>query len=171
MRLLPGAAGIIMFIIAAMLLAYPAAIAFSVDAGSGTSLTTAGKISRSIAVDESYNGYGLHVDKKEIVVVRLKETDPAQAWRFIGPGSFVIVSDTVLETYPMLHDFRVKVLGPGDLRFDKIDSRDNATLETFTVHIVIEEPASGGKKATSYPLYALTAIRPCLRTFSLQDNV
>lgn len=107
-----------------------------------------GVVSRSLVLDESYNGKTFHAFKGEVLHVQLKETDPAQAWQFKGSGSFRVVDDHVMEMYPAIHDFRVKIRGPGDLRFDKIDGRSGDLPESFKVHIVIDEtPVMSGHKA------------------------
>lgn len=114
--------------------------------------------SRNLAIDESYNGKSFSAFKNEMLIVQLKETDPAQSWHYTGKGSFTIVGDTVLESYPALHDFRVKVRGPGDLMFAKVDSRSGDVIERFGVHVVIREPKPKGDIITRYPLYDFNTV-------------
>jgi hypothetical protein len=114
--------------------------------------------SRSIAIGESYNGKSFGAQKGEVLVVQLKETDPAQSWHYTGQGSFTIIGDTMLESYPALHDFRVRVRGPGDLMFAKVDSRSGDVVERFGVHVVIEEPKPKSDIITRYPIYDFNAI-------------
>lgn len=114
--------------------------------------------SRSLAIDDSYNGKSFGAFKNEVIVVQLKETDPAQSWRYTGQGSFTIIDDTVLESFPALHDFRVKVRGPGDLMFAKVDTRSGDVVERFGVHVVIREPEPKGEIITRYPLYDFDAV-------------
>jgi hypothetical protein len=113
---------------------------------------------RSIAIGDSYNGKSFGAQKGEVLVVQLKETDPAQSWRYTGQGSFTIIGDTMLESYPALHDFRVRVRGPGDLMFAKVDSRSGDVVERFGVHVVIEEPKPKSDIITRYPIYDFNAI-------------
>lgn len=114
--------------------------------------------SRYMAIDESYNGKSFGAFKNEVLIVQLKETDPAQSWHYTGQGNFKIVGDTVLESFPALHDFRVKVRGPGDLMFAKVDRRSGDVIERFGVHIVIREPEPKGDIITRYPLYDFNAV-------------
>ncbi|MGA9141173.1 MAG: hypothetical protein WBZ29_13180 [Methanocella sp.] len=115
-------------------------------------------LSRSIAIGEGYNGKSFGAQKGEVLVVQLKETDPAQSWHYTGQGSFAIIDETVLKSFPALHDFRVRVRGPGDLMFAKVDSRSGDVVERFGVHVVIEEPKPKGDIITRYPLYDFNAI-------------
>lgn len=113
---------------------------------------------RSRAIDESDNGKSFGADKGEVLIVHLKETDPAESWRYTGQGSFTIIDETVLESYPAVHDFRVRVKGPGDLMFAKVDSRTGDVIERFGVHVVIREPGPRGEILTRYPLYDFFAV-------------
>ncbi|OPY30237.1 MAG: hypothetical protein A4E28_00352 [Methanocella sp. PtaU1.Bin125] len=110
------------------------------------------------AVGEGDNGRSFSADRGEVLIVHLKETDPAQSWRYTGQGSFSIIDETVLESYPAVHDFRVRVKGPGDLMFAKVDSRSGDVVERFGVHVVIREPGPRGEILTRYPLYDFFAV-------------
>jgi hypothetical protein len=169
MRRSPGAAIIVLLIAAALFLtASPtqAIFSFPVLGSVPVSSDTIGSKaqpddtppSRNLAIDESYNGKSFSAFKNEMLIVQLKETDPAQSWHYTGKGSFTIISDTVLESYPALHDFRVKVRGPGDLMFAKVDSRSGDVIERFGVHVVIAEPKPKENIVTRYPLYDFNTV-------------
>jgi hypothetical protein len=115
---------------------------------------------RSMVIDESYNGKSFGASRNETIVVQLKEPDPEQTWQYTGQGSFTIINDTILKSFPVLHDFRVKVRGPGDLMFAKVDSRSGEAVERFGVHVVIEEPEPKRNILPSYPLYDFYAVTP-----------
>ena len=162
----PGIVTIISIIMAMALLAVPAAIATSsppggpTEAGIVASDTGFRDISGSqppkvTAIDESFNGNTVRVARGDTLLVQLPERETYKTWQFDGGSAFKVIGDTVLETYPMRHDFRVKVLGPGDLRFKKIDRRDGFTIDTFSVKIAMKEGKPGKGTSDAYPLWKL----------------
>ncbi len=123
--------------------------------------------SGNVAIDESYNGKSFGALKNEVIAVQLMEADPTESWNYTGQRSFTIIGDTVLGPWPAIHDFRVKVRGPGDLTFAKVDSRNGNVIGRFVVHVVIEEPKPKGEIITRYPLYDFNAARLSPEMFSL----
>jgi len=121
--------------------------------------------SRSIALDESSNGRTVRAEKGQVLVVRLKETDPGQTWHFTGGNGFTVVSDTTLESFPMQHVFRVKVRRPGDLAFAKVERLSQRTVETFTVRVVIDEKEPAAGPDTLHPLSGPDVLRQRLIPF------
>jgi hypothetical protein len=117
------------------------------------------------AIDESSRGRTVHIADGETLLVRLNELNPDQTWRYSGDDSFKVVSDTVLQTYPARHTFRVKALRPGDLRFTKVDDRDGFVIDTFTVRVVLDKGQPTGGPRKTHPLEMIRTIIPDMIAF------
>jgi hypothetical protein len=173
MDISPGAAITISLVLAIVLSACSATV-LSLPAG-GTVATgiIAGvpgpsddeALSKVLAIDESSSGKTVHVASGDTLLVKLNERDPNQTWRYSGDDGFKVVSDTVLQTYPARHNFRVKALRPGDLSFTKVDSRDGSVLDTFKVRVVIDKKTSGNGPKRTHPLEMIHTIIPDMSVF------
>lgn len=168
MRSSPGAAIIVLLALAIALLTVPAigAVAFPADRMVATVLVAGvsglrdNEISSNVTViDESYNGMTIRVARDDTLLVQLYERDPDRTWHFDCGDSFTVVDDTIPEKYPGRHDFWVRVRGPGELRFKKIDCRDGFLIDTFAVKAIIGRDRPDDSP-TSYPLWRLHAISP-----------
>ena len=157
----PGAVITISLVLAIVLSACPASGAFSfpADGMDVTGIiagvpgpTDNGSVSGLHVIDESSRGKTVHAASGDMLLVKLKEYDPNRAWHFSSEDGFKVVSDVVLQSYPAQHDFKVRVLRPGDLRFQKIDSRDGSVIDTFTVHVAVDRKASGDDSGLAHPL-------------------
>jgi hypothetical protein len=169
MDISPGAALAISLVLAIVLSACSATVVLSLPAGR-TSVTGIiagvsgpsdhGALSRALSIDDSSNGRTVHVADGGTLLVQLNEVNPDQTWRYSGDDSFKVVSDTVLQSYPARHNFRVKALRPGDLRFTKVDSRDGFLIDTFTVRVVIDKSTPSVSPRKSHPLEMIRTIIP-----------
>ena len=117
--------------------------------------------SRGPTIDESDDGRSVHVARGQVLTVQLRETDPGQAWLFAGGDRFMVQSEA---SSPGQHVFRVKVRGPGELSFAKVDRLSKWTVERFTVRVAIDEKAAEGEPGLS-PLSGLAARLPNLLPF------
>lgn len=115
-------------------------------------------LSKVRAIDDSSNGKTVHIADGDTLLVQLNEYDADRTWRYSGDDGFKVVSDTVLQTYPARHNFRVKALRSGILNFTKIDDRDGFIIDKFTVRVTIDKstPDSGPRK--THPLEMTRAI-------------
>ena len=145
----PGAAVLALLLVISLL-----AIACAASVAYSQGLASDGPINRNKTISDDDNGKTIHAARGDVLIVQLKETDPAQAWHYTGKGSFAIVGDRAREPEVSRHDFRAKVLGPGDLSFAMVDSRDGFVIGNFSVHVFLEEQ-SAGSKAMPYPLYRI----------------
>lgn len=174
MDISPGAAITISLVLAIVLSACSATVVLSLPAGSTVATgiiagvpgsSDDGALSKVLSIDDSSNGKTVHSADGDTLLVRLNEPDPDQTWRYSGNNGFKVVSDTVLQTDPATHNFRVKALRPGELRFTKVDSRDGFVIDTFTVRVTIDKstPGSGPKK--THPLEMIHTIIPDMSAF------
>jgi hypothetical protein len=174
MDISPGAVITISLVLAIVLSACSATIVLSLPAGrTATTGMLAGVPGPSdeeihlkvLAIDDSSNGRTVHIADGDTLLVRLNESNPDQTWRLSADNGFKVVSDTVLQTYPAMHNFRIKALRPGDLNFTKVDSRDGFVIDTFTVKVVIDKstPSVGPRK--THPLEMIHAIIPDMNVF------
>lgn len=170
----PGAAIIISLVLAIALSATPVTCAMSfpqvwptsADLFAGGPVLQDNAVSSKVTViDESFNGRTIQAARGETLLVQLSERDIDRTWHFDGGSSFSLTGDAILEMYPARHDFRVKVLGPGDLRFKKIDRRDGFVVDTFSVTITLKESKPEKDSTKSYPLWGLDATGPEMIAF------
>ena len=128
-------------------------LAFCCSPAAAALVATPAGDQRHIVLTESDNGRTIRVAPGTIISVQLKESE-AEAWHFQGQGNFRLLDDVVLESYPAMHSYRIKINGPGDLTFVKSDSRTGRTMGTYLAHVVTAEKA-GQAKSSNYPLSGL----------------
>jgi|AGTN01.1.fsa_nt_gi hypothetical protein len=104
------------------------------------------------AIDDSFNGRIVRVAPGDVLLVKLREYDSEQSWRFIDDNGFSLISDVVLQTYPEQHSFRVKASRPGELNFDLIDRNNGSVIDTFSVTVVFDSKKSADKRTMPHPL-------------------
>jgi hypothetical protein len=170
----PGVAITISLVLAIVLTTCPVTGSLSLPAG-GLSATgiIAGvpgaaddvTLARAISVDDSSNGKTVHVASGDAILVQLDEQDPDQTWHYSGDDGFKVVGDVVLQMYPARHDFRVKALRPGDLRFNKVDRRDGYVIDTFTVRVSLDQENPAATPRKTHPLQMLRTISQVMNAF------
>lgn len=174
MDISPGAALTISLVLAIVLSACSATVILSLPAGrtTATGIIAGGPgladdeiHLKVLAIDDSSNGKTVHVADGDTLLVKLNEVNPDQTWRYSGDDGFKVISDTVLQTYPAMHNFRVKALRPGDLNFTKVDSRDGFVIDTFTVRVVIDRSTPSGGPKKTHPLEMIHTIIPDVGAF------
>jgi hypothetical protein len=174
MDISPGAAITISLVLAIVLSACSATVVLSLPAGRTTATGIIAGVpgpaddeihSKVLAIDDSSNGRTVHIADGDTILVRLNEFDADRTWHYSGDDGFKVVSDTVLQTYPAMHNFRVKALRPGELRFTKVDSRDGFVIDTFSVRVTIDKSTPGGGPKKTHPLEMIHTIIPDMSAF------
>ncbi len=79
----------------------------------------------------------------DIINVSLVETDPHLNWEFMGGVSVQYIGNSLLETYPVRHLFKLKVNNSCIVRFKMTDDRDGKAIKTFELSLVVSRPLSG----------------------------
>jgi hypothetical protein len=79
----------------------------------------------------------------DIFNVSLMETDPRLNWEFIGGEGVYYMGNSLIETYPVRHNFKLKANYTCAVLFKMIDDRDFHTVKTFKVNLVVAPPLSG----------------------------
>jgi len=79
----------------------------------------------------------------DIINVSLAETDPHLNWKFVEGGGVQYVGNSLRETYPVRHQFTLKVNNSCTVRFKMIDDREGKAIKTFEVSLVVALPLSG----------------------------
>jgi hypothetical protein len=79
----------------------------------------------------------------DIINVSLAETDPHLNWEFVEGDGVQYVGNSLRETYPVRHQFMLKVNNSCTVRFKMIDDRDGKAIKTFEVSLVVARPLSG----------------------------
>jgi len=89
----------------------------------------------------------------DTINVSLAETDPHLNWEYAGGDGVQYPGNSLIETYPVRHLFKLKVNSSGTVRFKMIDDRDGRVVKAFDVNLVVAPPLSG----LGWP-----AISPCI---------
>ena len=79
----------------------------------------------------------------DMINVSLAETDPHLNWEFVEGDGVQYMGNSLRETYPVRHQFKLKVNNSCTVRFKMIDDRDGKAINTFEVSLVIALPLSG----------------------------
>jgi hypothetical protein len=79
----------------------------------------------------------------EIINVSLAETDPHLNWEFIGGDGVQYIGNSLQETYPVRHVFKLKVNNSCIVRFKMMDDRDGKAIKMFDVRLIVAPPLSG----------------------------
>jgi len=79
----------------------------------------------------------------DMINVSLAETDPHRNWEFMGGAGVQYLGNSLQETYPVRHVFKLKVNDPCTVRFTMFDDRDGKAVKTFDVNLAVARPVSG----------------------------
>ncbi len=79
----------------------------------------------------------------DIINVSLAETDPHLNWEFMGGDGVQYIGNSLLETYPVRHLFKLKVNNSSIVRFKMIDDRGGMAVKTFELNLAVAPPLSG----------------------------
>lgn len=75
--------------------------------------------------------------------VSLMETDPHLNWEFIGGEGVYYQGNSLIETYPVRHVFKLKANYSCTMHFKMIDDRNGYAVKAFDVNLVVAPPLSG----------------------------
>ncbi len=79
----------------------------------------------------------------DIINVSLTEADPHLNWEFAVGDGVQYIGNSLLETYPVRHLFKLKVNNSCIVRFKMMDERDGKAIKTFDVRLIVASPLSG----------------------------
>jgi hypothetical protein len=79
----------------------------------------------------------------DVINVSLTEADPHLNWEYVGGEGVQYLGNSLQETFPVRHLFKLKVNDSCVVRFEMIDDRDGKAIKTFDARLVVAEPLSG----------------------------
>ncbi len=79
----------------------------------------------------------------DTINVSLMETDPRLNWEYAGGYGIQYLGNSLIETYPVRHLFKLKINSSGIVRFKMLDDRDGRVVKTFEVKLAVAPPLSG----------------------------
>lgn len=79
----------------------------------------------------------------DIFNVSLMETDPHLNWEYIGGEGVQYMGNSLIETYPVRHIFKLKANYSCTIQFKLVDDRDGYPDRSFNVNLIVVPPISG----------------------------
>jgi hypothetical protein len=96
-----------------------------------------------IVVNDDNEWWSFVVSPGGVLNVSLIENDPYQNWIFGGAEGALYVGNSLIESYPVKHVFKLKAEKTGIILLRLVDDRNGKTVRTFMFRLVVDPQLSG----------------------------